>query len=46
MVHNPLFSQCWQIVTKYINGTFLSVNKIKMLGILLNIIHCQVHKNI
>ena len=46
MVHNPLFSQCWQIVTKYINGTFLSVNKIKMLGILLNIIHFQVHKNI
>ena len=43
MVHNPLFSQ---IVTEYINGTFLLVNKIKMLGILLNIIHRQVHKNI
>ena len=46
MVHKPLFSQCWQIVTEYINGTFLSVNKIKLLGILLAFIHCQVNKNI
>ena len=43
MVHNPLFSQ---IVTEYINETFLLVDKIKMLEILLNNAHRQVHKNV
>ena len=41
MVHNPLFS-----VSELNNGTFLLVNKIKMLGMLLNVVHRQVQKNI
>ena len=40
------FVFCWQIVTEYINATFLLVNTIKMIGILLNVVHFQVDKNI
>lgn len=35
-----------QIVTQWINSTFLLVNKIKMIGMLLIVMHSQVHKNI
>ena len=35
-VHNPLFS--------FGNAMFLFVNTIKMLGMLLNLVHLQVHK--
>ena len=28
------------------NGMFLLINNIKMIGMLLNVVHCQVHKNI
>ena len=40
------FVFCWQIATEQINATFLLVSKIKMMGMLLNIVHRQVHKNI
>ena len=36
----------WQIVTEEINATFLLVNTIKMIGMLLNVVHFQAHKNI
>ena len=36
----------WQIVMEYINWTFFLVNTIKMRGILLNVVHFRVHKNI
>ena len=36
----------WQIVTEQIKATFLSVNMIKMLGMLLNLVHRQMYKNI
>ena len=32
-----------QIVAEQINGTFLSVRQ-KMMGMLLNVVHCQVQK--
>ena len=40
------FVFCWQIVTEWINEMFLLVNTIKMLRMLFNIVHRQVHKNI
>ena len=33
---------CWQIVTEQTSGTFLSVNKTKKLGMLLNVVHLPV----
>ena len=44
-MHNS-FVFFWQIVTKSINATFLLINEIKMIGMLLNVVHFQVHKNI
>ena len=44
-VHNPLFSVGKLLRNKF-NAMFLLVHTIKMIGILLNLVHFQVHKNI
>ena len=42
----PCCSLCWKRPdgSQQINETFLFVNKIQMIGMLLNVVHLQVHK--
>ena len=39
------FVFCSQIVTEQINAMFLLVSKLKMIGMLLNVVHAQVQKS-
>lgn len=38
------FVFCSQIMTEYFHATFLLANKIKFIGMLLNVVNRQVHK--
>ena len=40
----PFYIFCSQIVTEYVNATFSLVNKIKMIGMLVYLVHRSVKK--